>query len=92
MHIIAKFFILKHVMSSEVYDFGVEFDDLQKKNLKLLSTVVYHQGLKSYLNESVSLKRTNFHTDSDGGMTKLLYDAGLTRSSCFGMNVVELET
>ena len=28
MFIIAKFFILKHVMSSEVYDFGVEFDDL----------------------------------------------------------------
>ena len=92
MFVIAKFFILKHVLSSEVYDFGIEFDDLQKKNLKLLSTVLYHQGLRSILNESVQLKTTNFHTDSDGGLTKLLYDAQLTRSSCFGLNLVELES
>ena len=62
MLLIAKFLVLKLFMSSDVYDFGVIFqkEGVQPNNLKLIGSVIYHLGLRSFVNETVQLKTKDF--------------------------------
>ena len=60
--------------------------------MKLIGTIIYHLGLRSFINEAVELKTKDFQSDSDGGFSRLLFDPVLVRNKCFGERVVEIET
>ena len=67
MLLIAKFLILKLFMSSDVYANGdnAKFITFQKEgaqpnNLKLMGSVIYHLGLRSFVNETIQLKTKDF--------------------------------
>ena len=68
MLLIAKFLILKLFMSSDVYHdrdntkHGIIFEKIgaQPNNLKLMASVIYHLGLRAFVNETVELKTKDF--------------------------------
>lgn len=68
MLLIAKFLVLKLFMSSDIYfehgksKHGIIFEKtgVQPNNLKLMGSVIYHLGLRSFVNETVELKTKDF--------------------------------
>lgn len=76
MLVIAKFLVVKVLLSSGKYRQqlqGLEFSQAQYMNLKMVATVIYHT-FKDFVETSVPLKQSDFQSDDDTGLTKLLFD------------------
>ena len=76
MLVIAKFLIVKIFLNSHRYPSelsGVQFSQSQVLNLKVIGTILYH-SFKQFT-DTIQLKnRDTASSDSDGGMTSILFD------------------
>mmetsp|Transcript_36408 Transcript_36408/g.55885 ORF Transcript_36408/g.55885 Transcript_36408/m.55885 type:complete len:125 (+) Transcript_36408:58-432(+) len=72
--LIAKFLIVKILVDPVRFRIASVVNEQQYENLKMLATVIYFSGIREFVSKSVNLKKSNFTSDSDGGMSHMLYD------------------
>ena len=74
MLLIAKFLIVKILMDPVRFKLTDKVSENQYDNLKMLATTIYFAGFREFVQKSVSIKNKDFNSDSDGGITNILFD------------------